>query len=142
MLIDQLSKLGDHCREAFEQLIQSLPEKVTSREALLLSLLFEKKSMLPKEVAKTFGVTPGLITRYITSLVKKGFIERQPGDELRSYRIVITDRGANVAERLEQKKQWLNQQMEQQLTKAELASLIKIIDKISRSPAGLPATRK
>lgn len=132
MLIDKLSTLGEISREKFDLLIMSLPQKVTSREALLLTLLNENNSMLPKEVAQAFNVTPGLITRYITSLVEKEFAVREAGDELRSYRIVITQKGIEMAQVIKAKKQSLNDEMSQKLSDKELTTFIKLIDKLTK----------
>ena len=132
MLINALSKLGSISKDKYEQSLKKLPIQISGREAQMLIMLSERAPVPPKEVAEHFDVTPSLITRYITSLSDKGLIRRKQGKQLRSFDLVVTPEGYNVAELLANEREALNQAMLDALTQEEQALLMTIIDKLTR----------
>ena len=74
---------------------------ITLAEYNCLVLFFSRDSYGVKDLARALDITPGGVTRIITSLEKKGIVKRQISKEdRRNINVSLTKKGGNMVERL------------------------------------------
>lgn len=70
--------------------------------AFLLRLVLNKPRLRPKEISKELGIDKSTVTRFIDSLVKRGFlIRRQASSDGREQRIHPTKKAQEIHEELD-----------------------------------------
>ncbi|RMH64414.1 MAG: MarR family transcriptional regulator [Calditrichaeota bacterium] len=76
---------------------------ITMAEYNCLVIFFSKEIYAIKDLAKALDITPGGVTRIITSLEKKGIVKRRIGvEDRRRIDVQLTKKGRDMVDKLRQ----------------------------------------
>jgi len=74
---------------------------ITQSEYNCLVQFYDQERMGVKELSERLGITPGGVTRIITSLENKGYVERRIApDDRRNINVILTKQGKKIVERI------------------------------------------
>lgn len=105
--------------------------QLSESRLLVLSLLQEKGSLTPQELAEASGVSKASMTQQLNTLFKDQLIEKQAViDDKRKYAVILTNAGKQlIARALEEHSAWINT-ITNTLTPEEMMQLDHILGKI------------
>ena len=96
-LADLIFTLRQKC--AIKDLYVLKRSGVSSSEYNCLMQFFGLSEIGMKELIERLGITPGGVTRIITGLEEKGFVERRiDPEDRRSINVILTDKGKGIVE--------------------------------------------
>lgn len=98
---------------------------------MVLVLLLEYEVLSPQEIAKLSGVTKPTITMFISSLLKKGLINKTEAEsDGRKMNITLTEDGRELITKLfKSHSQWITN-ITNKLTNSEMENLIFLLNKM------------
>ncbi len=120
-------KLGSASRKMQKYYNSKLAEHgITIAQSFIVLSLLEKDGQNVKELAECLSIDSSAITGLVDRLEKEGLVERRvdPNDR-RAFRIVLTTGGRELAEGLLPVAVEFNDNLKKNLTKQELAALLK-----------------
>jgi DNA-binding MarR family transcriptional regulator len=124
----KLSNTLNIMRKTFNKAIAKY--KISSEQYIVLKLIKEKK-LTPTNIAEILNKDKAAITRFINSLEKKEFIKKQRIDK-RSYKIIITDKGRNILNEIDNIALKFREKIEKQLSRERIECLFDVLEKIEK----------
>ncbi|NPV93197.1 MAG: MarR family transcriptional regulator [Firmicutes bacterium] len=129
-------KLGTALRKTQKQFNYRYAREygITVAQSFILFSLLECDGMNIKKLAERLSIDNSAITGLIDRLVKEGLVERRVDPEdRRAFRIFLTDKGCEMAERVYPIAHGFNEQLKSVLTpeqQSALNNLLEVIDRI------------
>jgi len=125
-------------RRVFQRHIGT-PFKLRPVEFTVLVLLLGNASATPKQLALTLGVPPPNVTVLIDRLVERALVQRErSATDGRAMNLRLTDKGADLARRVQRVSQTMEAGLLAPLSAAEYAMLSELLMKLlsGQRPAG------
>ena len=95
-LTDSIFNLRQKCMAKDRFLVSKFP--ISYAEYNCITLIMPEKDITVKKIAKKMDITSGGVTRIITSLEKKGFIQRDISlSDRREIIVTLTEKGQKIA---------------------------------------------
>lgn len=94
-----LMRIGTRMATGFDQHFAAL--KLTQAQFRILLAVWEeggKEGIAPSVLADYLLIERGTVTVLTTPMVKRGWLERQPGENRRTYRLTLTTAGRTMLE--------------------------------------------
>ncbi len=104
---------------------------ITAAEYNCLVQFFNTDSFGVKELAERLEITPGGVTRIVTSLEEKGIVERKISPEdRRGINVTLTPRGKKIVEEIRRASLDLHQEILQQIEPQYRKPVVEAIEKL------------
>lgn len=133
------SRLG-HTSRRWRQAVDQRLQPFNLTEATWLPLLYVARGRQPmrqKNLADALGIEGSTLVRLIDALDCAGLIERRTGDDRRARTLHITPRGDELVEQLEAAVADIRQQILADISDAELALTLGVLERICAALARL-----
>jgi len=132
--------LATDLRTVITRLIKKLRTKNTTGEKLsltersVLSLLDERKEMLPSELAMAEKITSQSMSAIVNHLSELGYIKRkESATDKRKVLLSLTKEGQNILyKRRHERDEWLSHAIQETFTQREQDALRRMIEPLSR----------
>ncbi len=96
-----------------------------------IEVIGHHQNLRMKELAERLAVTTGTLTISVDKLEKKGLVARKPHkSDRRSWLIVLTEEGKEIFSHHHQLHEDFTEEISQQLSKEEVASLSNLLSKV------------
>ncbi|UTW58806.1 winged helix-turn-helix transcriptional regulator [Kordiimonas sp. SCSIO 12603] len=115
---------------------ESLPNvkaiaSVSKTEVRVIMLVATRQGIIPSQIADTMGFDRALVTRAISTLVKKGLIYTKAMDkDQRSKALYITEKGSALCNELITVFESFSEKLEEVISAEEKQTLIEILNKL------------
>ena len=96
--------------------------------------LNKDKEIYQKDIENEFGITKSTVAGIIKLMEQKGFIQRiSVPQDARLKKLVLTDKGLEYEEKMEQKIQEYDRSLKENITEEEMETFLRVIDKIKQN---------
>jgi DNA-binding MarR family transcriptional regulator len=124
----KLSNTLNTMRKTFNKAIAEY--NITSEQYALLKLI-NKKNLTPTQIADLLNKDRAAITRFINALEKKSLIKKE-GIDKRSYKILITEKGKELLEKIDEKAVFFRKKIENNISKEKIDCLFDVLEKLEK----------
>jgi MarR family transcriptional regulator for hemolysin len=133
----QLARTARTVSKAFERALAEAGASAAAWQVLLLVRSGQWSGQ--SQLADAMGVTAATMTHHLNALERDGLVRRwrDPGNR-RAQQVELTERGAQLFERLRGVAAEHDSRLREQLSERELAQLRRLLDKLESGVAGLP----
>ena len=105
--------------------------ELSMRQVLYLNTIIRLEHPTFSDLAKELNVSKPSVTANVSSLIRKGYVQKVRDDEdLRSYHIILTQKGIDFDELHQNVHKLLAQQISSHLDQDETIQLTNLLDKI------------
>ena len=100
---------------------------------MLKSEFLEEYGLSQNQLARAIGITEASLVRTLHQLEHAGLIARQPGrDDRRANRLVLSDRGATLAARIDERLIALRAELLADICDDELDTTMRVLDHVAQ----------
>lgn len=124
----KLSNTLNTMRKTFNKAIAEY--NITSEQYALLKLI-NKKNLTPTQITDLLNKDRAAITRFINALEKKELIKKE-GIDKRSYKILITEKGKELLEKIDEKAVFFRKKIENNISKEKIDCLFDVLEKLEK----------
>ncbi len=117
----------------FSKKLQKIDPVLRKPQAGIIIHMSPIKAYRVGELAKMLEVTPGAITHSAKPLIKKGYLMRENGEDLRTVYLKLTEKGIKLREKVINSLEEMNNKMLNFLNKEEQKQLIALLSKITEN---------
>ena len=127
-----LSKFIHLNRILLSENIKKIDSSLSKPQALIILHIIPEKSFTVGELAQMLDVTPGAITHASKILIKKGYLKRENGEDLRKVYLKLSDKGKELRNKIINEFKKVNDTLLSFLTEDEKETFLKLIEKITK----------
>jgi len=135
----ELRRLSNLANRYFEQSTnRRLVDEITGANGWIIGFIGHRSEeghpVYQKDLESRMGITRSTASKVINLMAVKGLIEQQsvPGDK-RLKRLVLTERGLEIKQMIDEDHRMFEETMKQGLTPEELEQLFSLIDRVKRN---------
>ncbi len=127
-----LSKFIHLNRILLSEKIKKIDSSLRKPQALIILHTIPEKSFTVGELARMLDVTPGAITHASKILIKKGYLKRENGEDLRKVYLKLTEKGLKLRKKIIDEFKKVNDTLLSFLTDDERATFLALLEKITK----------
>lgn len=87
-------------RRQYERINVALkPLQITAFQSVLLVNVFRHPGLTPSQLAELISIDKATMSRILYTLISRGLMNRDPGENRRSYRLSLTEQGEALVRR-------------------------------------------
>ncbi len=117
----------------FSRKLKEIDPVLRKPQAGIIIHMLPQKAYRVGELAKMLEVTPGAITHSAKPLIKKGYLTRENGEDLRTVYLKLTEKGESLREKIMNSLEEMNEKLLNFLNKEEQEQFKKLLLKITES---------
>ncbi len=117
----------------FSKKLQKIDPVLRKPQAGIIIHMMPETKYKVGEIAKMLDVTPGAITHSAKPLIKKGYLTRESGEDLRTVYLKLTEKGEKLRENIINSLEEMNEKLFNFLNKEEREQFKKLLIKITEN---------
>lgn len=117
----------------FSKKLQKIDPVLRKPQAGIIIHMMPETKYKVGEIAKMLDVTPGAITHSVKPLIKKGYLTRESGEDLRTVYLKLTEKGEKLREKIMHLLEEINEKLFNFLNKEEREQFKKLLIKITEN---------
>ncbi len=117
----------------FSKKIKEIDPSLSKPHAGIIIHMLPSKSYRVGELAKMLEVTPGAITHASRVLIKKGYLLRKNGEDLRTVYLQLSEKGEKLREKVMDALEEMNNKLLNVLSEKEKEEFLILLSKITKN---------
>ncbi len=125
-------------RNIINQPTNKLMDKLTGTNTWLIAYIAEQtdkgKDVFQKDIEETFGITRSCVSKVISLMEQKGFIQREAVEyDARLKKLTLTDEASKYAKSMREDADEMEKKLTAGFTEAEIDKLCEYLERINRN---------